>query len=141
MSIVLIILLGICALHDLHHKQIPAFWIWICIGSALLYRGYVILEGSSSIREFLFCIVPGIIILCGSYMGNHIGEGDGWLIIAGGLYLSQKELSMSLLVAFGAAGLFAAGCLIFAKKAKEMKIPFVPFLFLGVLITCMGDMV
>lgn len=138
MRFVFICLMGICAIHDLRNRKIPAKWIWICIGSMCIYRIYIISQGKSSAIESLVCILPGIVMLVISRMGKHVGSGDGWLMIASGLCLSAKELPVALVCAFAAAGLFSAGCLVFIKRGKDTHIPFVPFLLAGVVISCLG---
>lgn len=129
---IFVILLGICAYYDLREQRIPAVWIWTCIGIQFMYRTYMIFEGRSKISECVICILPGLIILIFSYMSRHVGNGDGWLIIASGLCLQLKELLVALFCAFMAVGVFSTCCLIFTKKGKETRIPFVPFLFLGI---------
>ena len=140
MQFVFIGLMGICAIHDLRSRKIPAIWIWICIGSMCIYRIYMILQGKSNIVESVACILPGIFLLVLSHISRHVGNGDGWILIASGLYLSATELPVALVCAFMAAGLFSAGCLVFTKKGKNTPIPFVPFLFAGVVIACLGNL-
>lgn len=126
--------LGICMIHDIHDKKIPAIWIWSCLGIATGYRLCMIVLGRSSIKESMFCILPGIALLIFSYMSEQVGSGDGWLIIAGGLFLKWEELIDVLCYAFVAAGLFSVCFLLVRYKKRKDRIPFVPFLFFGTMV-------
>ena len=151
MRLVLVVLLGVCAVHDLKSRTIPAIWIWICLGCMLVYRLSILYGGRSSITELFLCILPGMVLFllsyyspCNahfllSYWGRQIGSGDGWLIIISGLCLGWEMLREVLTYAFLAAGLFGFGCLFLAHKGKGTRIPFVPFLLIGVLIPMVRD--
>jgi len=134
------ILLGICALHDLHNKKIPALWIWISIGVSGVYRIYMCAQGKCSMEESLFCMIPGILFLLFANSGRQVGSGDGWLIFASGLYLKWQELMLVLCYSFMAAGLLAVGYLLFIHKKVNDRIPFVPFLFLGTMSLIWRDL-
>lgn len=134
MKVVYIFFLGICMIHDLREKKIPAIWIWVCLGSAAGYRICMIVFGKSSVRECLFCILPGIVLIIFSHVSGQVGSGDGWLIIAGGLFLKWEAQVEFLYYAHMAAGLFSVVCLLFVHKKRKDRIPFVPFLFLGMVI-------
>ena len=139
MRLVLVVLLGVCAVHDLKSRTIPAIWIWICLGCMLVYRLSILYGGRSSITELFLCILPGMVLFLLSYWGRQIGSGDGWLIIISGLCLGWEMLREVLTYAFLAAGLFGFGCLFLAHKGKGTRIPFVPFLLIGVLIPMVRD--
>ncbi len=140
MRIVVSILLGICARHDLQSKKIPAIWIWIYLGITSVYKIGMIAYGKSSVKELLLCLFPGITLLFFAYIGRQVGSGDGWLIIASGLYLRWEELIEVLCYSFMAAGLFSVGYLLFVHKNRKDRIPFVPFLFLGTMALFLGDL-
>lgn len=139
MQILLLVLLGICSVHDLRSRKIPAVFIWICIGAASVYRIHMMVLGKSNIKECLLCIIPGLVLLFFSYVGRQVGSGDGWLVIASGLCLKWEALVSALIYAFVAAGLFSAGYLLFTHREKTVGIPFVPFLFGGILFFVLGD--
>ncbi len=139
MQLFWVILLEFFALHDLKNRTIPAIWIWVCLGWMLIYRLSMLYSGKSCVTELFLCTLPGIGLLLLSFWGRQIGRGDGWLIIIGGLCLGWEMLIETLTYAFGAAGLFGAGCLFFAHKEKSTRIPFVPFLCIGVIISMVRD--
>ena len=134
MQLFWVILLGFFVFHDLKNRAIPAIWIWICMGWMLIYRLSMLYSGKSSVTELFLCTLPGMGLLLLSYWGKQIGSGDGWLIITGGLCLGWEMLMEALTYAFLTAGLFGAGCLFLTHKRKDTRIPFIPFLFIGVII-------
>lgn len=141
MRIVFVILLGICAIHDLRSKTIPVLWIWFSLGVGGIYRLTMIISGKGSINEGLFCLIPGVILLVFSYLGRQVGDGDGWLILSVGVFMEWISLIQVLFYSFLVAGMFSLGCLIMRNKTQKERIPFVPFLFLGMLVFIMRDLV
>lgn len=139
MEIILVTLLGICAVYDLRSRTVPAVWVWGCLGSMLVYRLCLLTGGKSNIEETFICMLPGLVLIVFSYLGGQIGEGDGWLIIACGLCLSWENVIKGLSYAFGAAGIWGMGYLLFAHKRKYDKIPFIPSLFLGMVFVVAGE--
>lgn len=139
MQIIIAGFLSICAIHDLYSKTIPAIWIWGSLGLALVYRLTMIILGQGTVIESILCLVPGIFLMILSYWGKAVGSGDGWLIMAVGLVLELEALIRVLLYSFLAAGLFSIGYMLKAHKNRKDTIPFVPFLFLGMLLYVWGD--
>lgn len=140
MQIVFIILLGICAIYDLRSKTIPAMWIWGILGFTIVYRLTIIISGQGTITNSLLCLIPGIFLLIISRCGKLVGSGDGWLIIAEGLFWEWTLLICVLVYSFLVAGIFSIGYLIMGRRDRKETIPFVPFLFVGMLIFVIGDL-
>lgn len=140
MQIVLIVLLGICMIHDLRSKKIPAVWIWLCMLVTIGYRIYGIVTAKSSAIECFLSILPGIIIIIFSHVSKQIGIGDGLLIVAIGLYLGWKNMLVVLTLAFLLAAVFSLGYSLMMRNWKNYRIPFVPFLCLALGIQYMGAM-
>ncbi|MDO4262239.1 MAG: hypothetical protein Q4C82_09175 [Eubacteriales bacterium] len=68
---------------------------------------------------------PGAALLCVGWLsGERIGMGDGWLMLALGMWLPMEELLGML--AFG----LAAGA-VFGAAAGKREVPLVPFLTAG----------
>ncbi len=138
MQIAIMVLLGICMIHDLQSKKIPAIWIWLCIVVTGIYQLHGIAIGRSTVWEGLFAVFPGIGILIFSYISKQMGNGDGLLIVAIGLYLGWQQLLIVLTLAFLLAALFSIGYSTIKHSWKNDKIPFVPFLYMAVGIQYMG---
>lgn len=66
--------------------------------------------------------IPGILILCLGYVSKEkIGYGDGWLLLALGMWLDLYELLLML-------ELGIVCCIIYAAVSGKKELPFVPFL-------------
>ena len=67
-------------------------------------------------------VLPGILLLAAGYVtGEWVGYGDGWLVLALGMWMDSAELIRMLLT----GSILACVCGICMKR-KE--VPFVPFL-------------
>lgn len=76
--------------------------------------------------------MPGVfLMLAGKLSGEVIGMGDGWLILALGMWLSYKELLQILLT-----GVLLGTCFGICRGTRE--IPLVPFLTIGFVLTTGG---
>lgn len=65
---------------------------------------------------------PGILLLTiGYFTQEEIGYGDGWLLLALGMWMELRELLWMFFAGIGLGGLYA---LLFCKK----ELPLVPFL-------------
>ena len=104
---------------DLREQQISILVVLELFGSGLLYgwaKGY-------SWQPF-----PGLLLLLFGYISQEqIGYGDGWLILALGMWLDLSELLWMLLIGMGLGGLSA-----FLLHKKEL--PLVPFLTVAYMI-------
>ena len=141
MEILLIGLLGTCAVYDLQSRTIPTVWVWGCVGLMLINRLRLLIGEECNIKEAFICILPGLLLLLFSYVSNQVGEGDGWLVIACGLCFSWENMIKGIFYAFLIAGIWGVAYLLVAHKSKNDKLPFVPSLFLGVTVVVIGGFV
>lgn len=139
--IIVVVLLGICAMHDIRSKTIPGIWIWITLGIGGIYRLIMIVFKEGALQEGLFCLIPGIGLLLLSHLCGMVGDGDGWLIIAVGLCLEWISLLHVLYYSFLSIGVFSLGYLIIGHKNRKDTIPFAPFLLLAIMIFVVRDFV
>lgn len=138
MEIVFGILLGICMIHDLKTQKIPAVWIWLCIIVMAVYRGYLIIGSRSSVYEIIYSIIPGLAMVLLSHVSKQIGNGDGMLIVACGFFLGWRKLLAVLMLAFLITALFAIGYVLIKRRVENVKIPFIPFLFVAIGVVFIG---
>ncbi len=92
----------------------------------------VILElgmtGISGKSATLSSILPGIVLLLAGRMSKErIGYGDGWLVLALGMWISAERILKMLF--WGMLLAVAAGMIL-----KKREVPFVPFLMIGFLL-------
>lgn len=84
-------------------------------------------------------LIPGIFMTAaGIFAKEQIGLGDGLVILISGLFLTLPEV-LSVCAAASLFSLIPAGIL-FLRRNKNAKIPFVPFLLAGyVLVWCLNN--
>lgn len=125
--------LGINSIMDLRTKKISLKIMLILFISGCVFR---VMQGNLFTLEFVLGLLPGGICLALSYMTRgNIGIGDGFMFLVLGAFLSIEELFVTSMIALGSAGIAAMVLLIGFHKKKNYEIPFVPFMFVGFVIT------
>ena len=86
--------------------------------------------------ERLLGVLPGIVVLGLSVvLRGGIGKGDGYLLCISGLALGAEQNTALIFYGLFLAGVTAAVLLGLKRVNRNTKIPFVPFLFAGFLLT------
>ncbi len=93
-------------------------------------------EASSFPWERLVGLLPGLSLLLFSYvMQGQIGRGDAYLMCISGVLLGVGQGVSLLLYALLLAGSVSLVLLVLRKVKKDTKLPFVPFLLGGYLLS------
>ncbi len=120
---------GVCSFEDIRDKQIPVWQLACFIIEGILWW---ILWWKQPLPEFLSGILPGAaVLLMAAATHGSIGEGDGILLMAAGIFLGAS-CTVRL---FMYAVFFSSGCAVFLftikKKSRDYEMPFVPFLLIS----------
>lgn len=102
--------------------------------AAVCYKIYF--EGAAP-EEILFALVPGLLILCLAGLRLGAGVGDGIVLLQVALLLLWENMVKAFCMSMIAIGLFSLVCLLATrgkKGKKEIRIPYLPFLWFG----CLG---
>lgn len=123
------IFLVLGAIWDIKQKKIPLVLLICFMVTGLLIN---ILWPEHSARDIVCGVLIGIILYAVSYVtSGQIGEGDGILFMATGLFVGGMSNFVLLLWASVLCAV-PAGIMLIAKKAgRKDRIPFVPFVFLA----------
>lgn len=109
---------------------------WLIIGSlpcAVLLN--TLLFGVPLFFEYLARFYPGIaLLLVAHFTKECIGYGDGLICLFLGSVLSLRYVIMIILIAFILAAIFGTIMMCLRKMKGKSRLPFVPFIMLGVLI-------
>lgn len=134
-GIVLFILMCITGAIDIHSRKIP---LWcLLIGAADAVAGLIeeALKGTGSITAVSIAIdmLPGIMFLLISWTTNEkIGYGDGMMILIIGLIMHSQLCITAVAIGLVISSMFSV-IMIFTKKMNlRTRIPFIPFLTIGV---------
>lgn len=84
---------------------------------------------------FLGATIGGILLLLAGVSREQIGYGDGWMFVATGVLLGFRVNLFLLFFSFLCSGV-AAGILFLLRSSRKRRIPFIPFMISGYLLTC-----
>ena len=128
-------LLGV-AVWDWYKKEIflPALAGFTCIG---LF--FAMGNSGEGLKAALFGVLPGGVLLFVSFVTKGaIGEGDGWLLAAIGVFTGAKEAWLLLLLSASfvmLVGVVLIGC----KKAnRKTRLPWAPFAWCAYMVLWIG---
>ena len=130
-EVIMLVYLGVGMLFDLKNRSLPVWYL----GSGTVVVLFAVLRWQKmSIYEWVLGgIMGGMFLAMGRLTGESIGYGDGWMICNLGIFCGFWELCGILICAFGVSSIFCIWGMRRKKWKKNMRIPFVPFLFLGYL--------
>lgn len=135
---IVLIFLFVGALWDIKKKAVPKVFLLIWGIVSVIYFVFEIINGQNMLG-LLWGVIPGIITLVLSIVTKEkIGLGDGLILICVGCLQAIKDVLCMIFFSF----IFLTVVLIFLfairRIGRSSRIPFVPFLFLGQLITMYG---
>ncbi len=111
--------LGILSWQDLKDQEIDLRSVWILGTTGFLDA----IQNGTGIWPWPGCFLLGLAVLT----GEQIGKGDGWVLLALGMWFPAGTVERILLTGMCLCG--AAGLLL-----KKKELPFVPFLAAAVLV-------
>lgn len=83
--------------------------------------------------------IPGMICLFLSFLSRQsLGLGDSLLITVCGISMGFSGCLQIIITAFFCAGIWAVILLVFHRAGRKKEFPFIPFLFLGVVLLGVG---
>lgn len=130
-EIFLFLIIGICAVYDGMVKKIPLIVVWIGITVAVVLHLQGV-AGECSWLSISLSLVPGLIFWVLSFVtGEKVGYGDGWMLVAIGLYMGLWRCFLILLIGLVSESLLALIMLAVKRISKDRQIPFAPFLLFG----------
>ncbi|MCR5156063.1 MAG: prepilin peptidase [Butyrivibrio sp.] len=132
-GMIVLSVLGIISFRDIKEKEIPV-WLILCCGALSLGRViFLLTKGTLEPAELLISLVPGALLLLAGYVTRGgVGYGDGLLALSIGPAVGAAALATGMCIAVMGSGLFSGVLLILRKAGRKTRIPFVPFMALGV---------
>lgn len=125
-------ILGVCSVMDLRKKRIPLIPIVICLGAGVLWQ--VLWQGTTAGKLLLSCLPGGILLGTACLTEQKIGYGDGWVVLASGVWTGMWDMFLILTGGMLACAVFSGFLLAFRKVNRGDTLPFIPFL----LLACIG---
>lgn len=133
-------ILMICAYTDIRYRKIYT-WSLILYGVlALGGRVFAGMTGGVQMKttgaEAALGLLPGIACIALSWISRQALEyGDSVLITVCGISLGAMDCLQVLFTAFLFSGAYGLVWITVRKRSRKAAMPFVPFLFLGMLVT------
>jgi prepilin signal peptidase PulO-like enzyme (type II secretory pathway) len=138
------------AMVDLYSFQIPIYPVLIAIFIALIFNLYIVLSAgigagylmpslnivfwaSSNLLAGLIAAIVFLVIIAVT-KGKGMGSGDLFVFVAMGLVLGAPKLIVSFYIMVISGCIFGLILALIHKRFKGLKMPFVPFMFLGFLV-------
>lgn len=101
----------------------------------ILAVSFQILMVSEGIYERFIAIIPGLIVVFLSLLFKEsIGLGDGIIFLAVGCLIGFNQTVRIMMISFLVSGLFSIVYLLIKKGTRKDKLPFVPFILVGILL-------
>lgn len=128
--------LGICSVTDLRHRTVDRRVVAAYI---LLAAAGHLASGTEHPVQAAAGLLPGAFCFLLSWATRQgLGYGDSALILACGASLGFWPCVQLAFWAFLLAGLFSLTCFVLRRADRKKEIPFVPFLFLGLILLAAG---
>ena len=123
---IILLVLGIHALTDIKERQISLF---LTSGSVLAGIIFGVYSDAMQFHDFLFAVIPGMILLASGYWtGGKVGYGDGLVILSLGIWTGLEETFLLLVGGLLLCSVFCGIGLAAGKLKKEDPVPFLPCL-------------
>lgn len=120
-----------CAIRDIRTKRINGYICLMGVLAALFIREMIIGEESGTI---LIDLIPGAVMYLIAFLSKErIGKGDALSLMFIGAVAGSSTVLMSLFVSLTIAAILSAILLALKKVKKDTKLPFIPFLSIGVI--------
>ncbi|MBD5459029.1 MAG: hypothetical protein HDR27_10730 [Lachnospiraceae bacterium] len=134
-----LIYMGVCMVFDIRSREIPLLLIMFGITAAFGIDLWQIREGAVTAAEVGISLIPGVLfLLTGFFTGEKVGYGDGLLLIILGLLLGVYRCFLTLCIGLVFSAAVSLALLLLHKASRHSRIPFAPFLVLGMGVVILG---
>lgn len=138
--LIMVLFLGWNSIVDIKSKKISlGSLLALVFVTACLFLGQIReVDASQVLGEMVLGTLVGLGLCTLSFLsGGNIGFGDGIICIALGLYIGIYRTVLSVAWAVFVSFFWAVLLLVVGKRRKSDNFPFVPFIWVGYLITCL----
>ena len=133
MWIIAAVFLITASITDIRKKEISVILIGLFVAASAAYS---IVFQSMKWNDFLYSLIPGISLLAlGIMTKESIGYGDGLLVLALGILLGLEKCLITVGMGLAASAIYALVLLTLRKVNGKSRLPFVPFLTIGLGVT------
>jgi len=134
-----LIYMSVCTGFDIRRREIPLPFLIFGIAAALGIDIWWIWEGAVTMVETGIALLPGVFFLLMSFFtGEKVGYGDGLLLIVLGLLFGVYRCFLILSIGLVSSAVVSLFLLLLRRAGRYSRIPFAPFLVLGMGVVFFG---
>lgn len=127
----------ILAIVDIRERAISIAFILLFDIMAVLY---VAMKGDIAGISVLYALIPGAFLLAvGLCTRESVGYGDGWIVLALGLLIGAEGCFLTVCMGLIFSAIFSLVLLILHKVNGKSRLPFLPFLTIGLGVLIVGQ--
>lgn len=132
--------LGLLAILDVKKRELSLAVLGVGSLGALFCGGYYVIMKMTSWEGLLWGTVPGVILLLLAGLTKSAGLGDGIVLLQMNLFLLLDRVVFAFGLSLIIMGAFSAVFLLVRRGCKDVRLPYLPFLWLGCLgsVLCCG---
>ncbi|MBE5842512.1 MAG: prepilin peptidase [Butyrivibrio sp.] len=135
--VLVLVLLVIASIEDVRKREISGALLLGLAVVSLVCSVFSIYRGQNTGFDAVMSLLPGAFVMLLAWITREgIGYGDGLLLLAMGPVIGFGGLVMGLVIAFFASGVLSIILMIFKKVGKRYSFPFVPFMTVGMVVSC-----
>lgn len=132
---------GFLALYDLQHKGFPKWIMNSLLVVGVVYFVVMVILGETALLSptLIVAVVVAVLIVLVNFLKKSFGVGDILVILFLGLFLKWEQLIGIIWGSSLIGGLYAAPLLLTNKLSRKDRIPFVPFLWIALLLVILFE--
>ena len=126
---------GMLSVMDIRKKKLPLSWLIVGFIAGGIAAFVQLWQGNNTIEDIVLAMIPGICYLFLSFIARgQVGSGDGLILIVMGLMIGRNGIWFVFVAGQLMISVWAMGLLAIKKVEKNKELPYVPFLFGGMIL-------
>ena len=124
--------IGFGASFDLRTRKVP---VWILAVGGLAVGVGVLFPNTLTVRERLFGVIPGVLLMAAGFLWHLIGAADSALLILSGFAMGLRGFCFFLMISLLCLLLVSLVLFAIRRIGRKDTLPFYPFAAAGLIVT------
>jgi len=131
--ILMMAILIIASIYDIRYREIPLWTMILAMLISIMNLIFSIYLGKFTFIDFVYTAFPGILFLLLAFLfSGSMGFGDGAMLLAVSPVFGVSRVYLGIVIALLFNVLFSIILIILKKAGRKTKMPFIPFLTIGI---------